>query len=216
MISDGGQTLVTTTSAAALPADPAQLLLVEPGTVRSRLMERIGNEVERRLAQTGGGEALALTEITRAWLEAVGSAIARNAWPLRVGRDGTLHVATSSATWAFELDRMSPDIIARLREMLAEEAPARVRFQPGPVPEPGREQPAEALDEDHAALRGAHPRDGGSGRLSRGLDRGRGPPRARRASGQGEPRKERGGQPVRPRFLVDYSVPAKWRFAGLF
>ncbi len=106
-------------------------------------MERIGNEVERRLAQTGGGEALALTEITRAWLEAVGSAIARNAWPLRVGRDGTLHVATSSATWAFELDRMSPDIIARLREMLAEEAPARVRFQPGPVPEPGGEQAAE-------------------------------------------------------------------------
>jgi DNA replication and repair protein RecF len=35
MISEGGQTLVTTTSAAALPADPAQLLLVEPGTVRT-------------------------------------------------------------------------------------------------------------------------------------------------------------------------------------
>lgn len=107
-------------------------------------MERIGNEVERRLARTGGGEALALTEITRAWPEAVGSEIARNAWPLRLGRDGTLHVATSSATWAFELDRMSPDITARLREVLAEEAPARVRFRPGPVPEPGGEQAAEA------------------------------------------------------------------------
>jgi hypothetical protein len=103
-------------------------------------MERIGNEVERRLARTGGGKGLALTEITRAWPEAVGSAIARNAWPLRLGRDGTLHVATSSATWAFELDRMSPDVTARLRETLAGEAPARLRFRPGPVPEPGGEQ----------------------------------------------------------------------------
>ncbi len=35
MISDGGQTLVTATAAAALPAEPSQLLLVEPGTVRT-------------------------------------------------------------------------------------------------------------------------------------------------------------------------------------
>ena len=35
MISDGGQTLVTATAAAALPTDPSQLLLVEPGTVRT-------------------------------------------------------------------------------------------------------------------------------------------------------------------------------------
>lgn len=106
-------------------------------------MERIGNEVERRLAQTGGSEGLALTEITRAWPAAVGSAIARNAWPLRVGKDRTLHVATSSATWAFELDRMSPDIVARLREMLGEEGPPRVRFRPGPVPEHGPEHSRE-------------------------------------------------------------------------
>jgi DNA replication and repair protein RecF len=34
LISAGGQTVVTATAAAALPADPAQLLLVEPGSVR--------------------------------------------------------------------------------------------------------------------------------------------------------------------------------------
>ena len=34
LISGAGQTLVTATAAAALPAEPAQLLLVEPGTVR--------------------------------------------------------------------------------------------------------------------------------------------------------------------------------------
>ena len=31
------------------------------------------------------------------------AAIAANAWPARIARDGTLHVATSSSAWAFEL-----------------------------------------------------------------------------------------------------------------
>jgi hypothetical protein len=102
-------------------------------------MERIGKEVERSLASTGGGAGLALTEITAAWPAAVGEPIARNAWPLRLGRDGTLHVATSSATWAFELDRMSPELADRLGALLGESAPAGLRFRPGPVPESGPE-----------------------------------------------------------------------------
>lgn len=100
-------------------------------------MERIGKEVERSLSRTGGGQALVLAEITAAWPGAVGEAIARNAWPLRIGRDGTLHVATSSATWAFELDRMSPEIGERFTALLGERAPTRLRFRPGPVPEHG-------------------------------------------------------------------------------
>lgn len=100
-------------------------------------MERIGKEVERRLERTGGGEGLILAEITSAWPAAVGDAIARNAWPLRIGRDGTLHVATSSATWAFELDRMSTEIAERFTGLLGERAPTRLRFRPGPVPERG-------------------------------------------------------------------------------
>ena len=99
-------------------------------------MERIGNEVERGLARAGGGEGLSLSELTSRWPEAVGDQISRNAWPLRMGRDGTLHVATSSATWAFELDRMRPEIVARLSEALGESAPKELRFRPGPLPEP--------------------------------------------------------------------------------
>ena len=101
-------------------------------------MERIGHEVEQALGRTGGGEGLALSEITRVWPQAVGDAVARQAWPARVGRDGTLHVATSSATWAFELDRLASEVGARLRELLGEHAPASLRFRVGPVPEPGR------------------------------------------------------------------------------
>ena len=100
-------------------------------------MDRIGSEVERELARGGSRSALPLTAITSAWPEVVGEAVARQAWPLRIGRDGTLHVATASATWAFELDRLSPEILERLTALLEGRAPSKVRFAVGPVPEPG-------------------------------------------------------------------------------
>lgn len=100
-------------------------------------MERIGKSVEHVLSRSGGGTALALAEITTAWPGAVGKAVAREAWPLRVARDGTLHVATSSSTWAFELDRLSPEIEERLRALVGPAAPRKLRFRVGPVPEYG-------------------------------------------------------------------------------
>jgi hypothetical protein len=100
-------------------------------------MERIGKGVERELSRSGSGQALALSHVTTAWPEAVGDAVARQAWPLRVGRDGTLHIATTSATWAFELDRLAPEIHSRLAALLGDEAPSALRFRVGPVPEPG-------------------------------------------------------------------------------
>jgi hypothetical protein len=78
-----------------------------------------------------------LAAVTAAWSTAVGETVARQAWPLRIGRDGTLHVATSSATWAFELDRLAPEILERLAtELPARETPAKLRFAVGPIPEP--------------------------------------------------------------------------------
>ncbi len=74
-------------------------------------MERIGGEIERALARSGSRDALPLAELTSAWPELVGETVARNAWPLRIGRDGTLHVAASSSTWAFELDRLGGEIL---------------------------------------------------------------------------------------------------------
>jgi predicted nucleic acid-binding Zn ribbon protein len=100
-------------------------------------MEKIGKSVERVLSRSGGGTALALAEITAAWPDAVGKAVSREAWPLRVARDGTLHVATSSSTWAFELDRLSPEIQERLRTLVGPAAPAKLRFRVGPVPAHG-------------------------------------------------------------------------------
>jgi predicted nucleic acid-binding Zn ribbon protein len=101
------------------------------------MMERIDREIERTLARSGSGQAVELSRVTAAWPEAVGEAVARNAWPLRIGRDGTLHVATSSATWAFELDRLSPELGGRLKAVLGDAAPQILRFRVGPVPESG-------------------------------------------------------------------------------
>ena len=101
-------------------------------------MERIGKDVERQLQRGGSGQALALSHVTSAWPGVVGDTVARQAWPSRLGRDGTLHVATTSATWAFELDRLAPEIHARLSAALGDETPSALRFRVGPVPEPGR------------------------------------------------------------------------------
>jgi hypothetical protein len=100
-------------------------------------VERLGKSVEHELSRSGGGTGLALADIVAVWPQAVGEAVSRQAWPLRISRDGTLHVATTSATWAFELDRLSPEIEPRLSALVGPSAPKKLRFRVGPVPEPG-------------------------------------------------------------------------------
>jgi hypothetical protein len=106
-------------------------------------MERLGEDVRKALAASGAPEAGPLAAIAAAWPAAVGDAIARAAWPARLARDGTLHVATVSSTWSFELGRLAPEIAARLAAALGEDAPAALRFAPGHVPEPPAPAPTE-------------------------------------------------------------------------
>ncbi len=94
------------------------------------MIERVGDGVARELARFGPSSGLA--PLVEAWPGAVGPEIARNAWPARIARDGTLHVHTSSSAWAFELGQLE----ARIRESLGEVAPHRLRFAVGPLPEP--------------------------------------------------------------------------------
>jgi hypothetical protein len=96
-------------------------------------MERIGDDVRRELDRFG--TAGLMGDLVAAWPTAVGETIATNAWPARLARDGTLHVATSSSAWAFELTQLADEVATRLREELGETAPARLRFAPGPLPE---------------------------------------------------------------------------------
>jgi hypothetical protein len=90
--------------------------------------ERIGGAVRRQLARFG--DAGRLGEVVEAWPGAVGELVARNAWPARIARDGTLVVHTKDAVWAFELGHRSAEILDRLDRGLR-----GVRFLAGPIPE---------------------------------------------------------------------------------
>ena len=93
-------------------------------------MDRLADGVREHLARFGPQAAIG--QIAEAWPDAVGERIAQNAWPARIARDGTLHVNTSSSTWAFELEHLTSTI----RERLGGLAPSKLRFAPGPLPEP--------------------------------------------------------------------------------
>ena len=108
-------------------------------------LERIGENAQRELARFE--PARGLIELVAMWPEAVGSEIARNAWPARLARDGTLHVATSSSTWAFELTHLEAEVRDRLRAKLGEEVPKQLRFAPGRLPSPAAESPADGRRE---------------------------------------------------------------------
>ncbi len=94
------------------------------------MINGIGDEVARELSRFGASPEFAA--LVEAWPSAVGSDIARNAWPARVARDGTVSVHASSAAWAFELGQLEP----RIRASLGALAPPRLRFVVGHLPEP--------------------------------------------------------------------------------
>jgi hypothetical protein len=122
-------------------------------------VKKIGGDVQRELERFGP-VAAGMSELVATWPGLVGEQIARNAWPSRLGRDGTLHVATSGSAWAFELTQLAPQLLARLQEGLGEVAPKALRFGPGKLPEltpepeesPGRAAPEpSAADAERAA-----------------------------------------------------------------
>ena len=107
-------------------------------------MERLGDGLDRELGRLGGAEGPVASTLVSRWPELVGESIARNAWPARVARDGTLHVNASSSAWAFELTQLRTTILERLQEALGAGAPKALRFAPGPLPEPAT-PPSDAL-----------------------------------------------------------------------
>jgi hypothetical protein len=97
--------------------------------------KEIGDAVREQVARFG--PAAAIGPLVQAWPEAVGDAIADNAWPARFARDGTLLVSTSSSVWAFELTALEATMVERLRASLGDAAPSAIRFAPGRLPERG-------------------------------------------------------------------------------
>jgi Dna[CI] antecedent, DciA len=92
-------------------------------------MEQLGVALHEELERFG--PMAAIGALARAWPAAVGDQIARNAWPARVNRDGTLIVYTRDSIWAYELGQRE----AEIRERLGDLVPGTLRFVPGPIPE---------------------------------------------------------------------------------
>jgi hypothetical protein len=80
-----------------------------------------------------------MPELLEQWPGAVGDAIARNAWPARIAKDGTVHVNTADSIWAFELGQRAHEIAERL-------GVPRLRFAPGPLPQADDEPPPAPLE----------------------------------------------------------------------
>jgi hypothetical protein len=96
-------------------------------------MEPLGPDIRSELARYGPQAGMA--ELVERWPRIVGEGIARNAWPARITRDGTLHVNTADSVWSFELGHKAAEIAAKL-------GVPKLRFAPGPLPEP---DPVEAV-----------------------------------------------------------------------
>ena len=90
-------------------------------------MDPLGDEVNRELHKLGPQAGIG--DAAEAWPGAVGPEIARNAWPARFTREGTLVVHTRDAVWAFELTQRAGEIAGRLPKKPA------LKFVPGPLQE---------------------------------------------------------------------------------
>ncbi|HET7566378.1 MAG TPA: DUF721 domain-containing protein [Gaiellaceae bacterium] len=94
-----------------------------------------GDEWKEELRRFEGPEG-AIRDLAAGWPEAVGTEIARNAWPARVKGDGTLVVHVRDSIWGFELTQRAGEISQRLP------GSPRLEFVPGPVPDAGPEAPS--------------------------------------------------------------------------
>ena len=138
-----------------------------------------------------------MADLVERWPQAVGEAIARNAWPARIARDGTVHVNTADSVWAFELGHRAAEIAEKL-------GVPKVRFAPGPLPEPDVE-PVEHPGRCEPRRRRARTRD-------RVHDRRREPARKCAKSGLFEPR----ARARQPPDLIHFTCLAKPAFCRHF
>jgi hypothetical protein len=110
-------------------------------------LDPLGREIRSELARFGPQAGMA--ELVERWPQVVGDGIARNAWPARIARDGTVHVNTADSVWSFELGHRADEIAEKL-------GVPKVRFAPGPLPEPDPEpleRPVEVSPEDDERAR---------------------------------------------------------------
>ena len=120
-------------------------------------MERLDSEVRRELGRFGPIEG-DTAAIVRAWPHAVGATVARNAWPARIARDGTLLVHTVLLDLGVRARPPRRDdplaasraSSARVRRARSSSQPDRCPKRPVDAPAGRSEQPPESSPERRA------------------------------------------------------------------
>jgi len=92
-----------------------------------RVAPRPAAEAIRR-ARDRASPPTGLAAVQTVWAELVGPAVAAVTAP-SAERRGALVVRCESAVWAQELEMMGPQLLAKLRGRLGEQAPRALRFE---------------------------------------------------------------------------------------
>jgi predicted nucleic acid-binding Zn ribbon protein len=100
---------------------------------RPRQLGSVLGQVQARLAPAG-----LLPGVQREWRQAVGEAIAAEAWP-ESERAGTVTVRCRSAVWAAELSMLAESLVEQLNRRLPEgRRVVALKFSAGPSRDSGR------------------------------------------------------------------------------
>ncbi len=90
----------------------------------------IGSLLGPVLAELGLEAASAAFRIAERWDDAVGPEVSKHCRPVAV-RKGVLEAVVDSSVWCQQLQMQRPQLLARLREVLGEDAPSDLRFRVG-------------------------------------------------------------------------------------
>ncbi|HXZ88697.1 MAG TPA: DUF721 domain-containing protein [Candidatus Binataceae bacterium] len=98
--------------------------------VRRKFPLQIGGAIQNLLARLDGEGHFDIVRLVRVWPEAVGEAIARRTEVASL-KFHTAVVRVSGAMWIQELNLMKPQILARLRDVMGDDAVRDLRFVQG-------------------------------------------------------------------------------------
>lgn len=101
----------------------------EPRAVLDRV-QPVGALLVKTMAALGLGERVRESEVLAAWKTIVGDFIALNSMPDRL-REGVLYIRVLQPTIRFELERLRPQMTAKLKERFGVRTVREVRFMLG-------------------------------------------------------------------------------------
>jgi predicted nucleic acid-binding Zn ribbon protein len=102
-----------------------------------RKPERVGGLVTRVLGDLGLDSSARVVRLAECWERAVGPEVARHCHPTALDRD-RLEVTVDSSSWCQQLQLQRGEILAALREVAGDDAPAALWLRVGGVGDPDR------------------------------------------------------------------------------